>query len=119
MALADFKTALNKDSEIGITTIGRTSGREISNPVWFVEQGDKLYLLPMDGSQSQWCKNLLKNPAIRLAADEAQYSAKATPVTDPARVSEVVAAFSGKYGAGDVAKYYPKQDVAVEVPLRA
>jgi hypothetical protein len=119
MALADFKTALNKDSEIEITTIGRTSGREISNPVWFVEQGDKLHLLPMDGSQSQWCKNLLKNPAIRLAADEAQYSAKATPVTDPARVSEVVAAFSGKYGAGDVEKYYPKQDVAVEVPLRS
>jgi hypothetical protein len=26
---------------------------------------------------------------------------------------------SGKYGAGDVEKYYPKQDVAVEVPLRS
>jgi deazaflavin-dependent oxidoreductase (nitroreductase family) len=119
MALADFKTALNSASEIEITTIGRTSGREISNPVWFVEQGDKLYLLPVDGSESQWYENLLKNPAIRLAADEAQYNAKATPVTDPARVGEVVAAFRGKYGAGDVEKYYPKPDVAVEAPLRS
>jgi deazaflavin-dependent oxidoreductase (nitroreductase family) len=97
MALADFKKALNSASEIEITTIGRTSGREISNPVWFVDQGDKLYLLPVDGSESQWYKNLLKNPTIRPAADEARYDAKATPVTDPARVSAVVAAFREPY----------------------
>jgi uncharacterized pyridoxamine 5'-phosphate oxidase family protein len=76
MALADFKTALGNTSELELTTIGRKSGREISRPVWFVQQGDKLYLLPVAGSGSQWYKNLLQNPTIRLAAGEAQYSTR-------------------------------------------
>jgi hypothetical protein len=29
-----------------------TAGRDISNPVWFVREGEKLYLLPVGGSDS-------------------------------------------------------------------
>jgi hypothetical protein len=48
--------------------IGRKSGRTISNPVWFVLDGENLYLLPMQGSDTQWYKNLLKNPKMRIDA---------------------------------------------------
>jgi hypothetical protein len=50
MAREEFKKALERSREIELTVIGRTSGREISNPVWFVRDGEKLYLVPVKGS---------------------------------------------------------------------
>jgi deazaflavin-dependent oxidoreductase (nitroreductase family) len=116
MAFGDFKSVLNHTNEIELTTTGRNSGRDSSRPVWFVQQGESLYLLPVTGSDSQWYKNVLKTPRIRLVAGDTEYSARAVPVTDPAEVDEVVESFRSKYGARDVESYYPKHDVAVEVP---
>jgi hypothetical protein len=53
MAVADFKSALNDTDEIELTTTGRNSGRQSSRPVWFVTQGESLYLLPVTGTDSQ------------------------------------------------------------------
>src|SRR5438105_2265257 len=44
MAAADLTQALQRAREIEITVTGRRSGRAISNPVWFVEERDTLYL---------------------------------------------------------------------------
>jgi hypothetical protein len=49
MSLAQFEKALEKSHEIEITVTGRTSGREISNPLNFVREGDRVYLLPVRG----------------------------------------------------------------------
>jgi deazaflavin-dependent oxidoreductase (nitroreductase family) len=54
--------------QIKISVIGRKSGKTISIPVWFVLDGEKLYLLPVQGSDTQWYKNVLKNPSIRIDA---------------------------------------------------
>jgi deazaflavin-dependent oxidoreductase (nitroreductase family) len=118
MAVSDFERALSSTSEIELTTTGRVSGRQTSRPVWFVRRDDTLYLLPVTGSDSQWYKNLRRNRTVRLAADGAEHSAQAAPVEDQAKVDEVVDAFRARYGARDVQAYYPKTDVAVEVPLR-
>ena len=117
MAREDFEKALEDSREIELTVIGRTSGREISNPVWFVRDGEKLYLVPVKGSDSDWYKNVLKTPTIRLAAEAAQLETTATPTSDTPKVEQVLDKFRAKYGARDVEAYYPKQDVAVEVPL--
>lgn len=117
MANEEFKQALESSREIGLTVTGRTSGREISTPVWFVRDGEDLYLVPVNGRDSNWYKNVLKEPVIRLTAGRAQLTARATPVTDPARVGQIIDKFRAKYGARDVAAYYPKPDAAVEVPL--
>ena len=116
MTYADFKNALNDTNEVELTTTGRNSGRESSRPVWFVTQGESVYLLPVTGSDSQWYKNVLRTPTIRLATAGNEYRARATPLSDAARVDEVVESFRAKYGASDVESYYPKHDVAVEVP---
>lgn len=116
MASADFQGALERTKEIDLTTTGRRTGRESSRPVWFVRRGRSLYLLPVTGSDSQWYKNVLETPAIRLAAGESEYTGQATPITDAAKVDEVVQHFREKYGSHDVEAYYPKGDVAVEVP---
>ncbi|MBF8193903.1 nitroreductase family deazaflavin-dependent oxidoreductase [Nonomuraea sp. K274] len=117
MALNDFESALNETNEIDLTTTGRVTGRETSRPVWFVRQDDKLYLLPVTGSRSQWYKNLLVTPTIGLYAGDAAYSTRGNPITNPDKVSQVIDDFRAKYGADDVAEYYSDPDVAVEVPL--
>jgi hypothetical protein len=78
---------------------------------------NRLYLLPVTGSESQWYKNVLKNPIVTLGAKRATLIAKARPITDPAKVREIVEKFRAKYGASEVKQYYSKFDAAVEVPL--
>ncbi|HLO05917.1 MAG TPA: nitroreductase/quinone reductase family protein, partial [Terriglobales bacterium] len=96
-----------------ITVIGRKSGRTISNPVWFVLDGDRLYLLPVQGSDTQWYKNVLKNPSLKIEVGRTEAEFKVIPVTDAKQVSSVVERFRDKYGASDVRKYYSRFDVAV------
>lgn len=109
----DLKERLSRYRGIRITVTGRKSGRAISIPVWFVAEGEKLYLLPVRGSDTQWYKNVLKNPSIVIDARGAKAEVKGVPVTDPKKVKSVVEKFREKYGAGDVKKYYSKFDVAV------
>jgi len=108
-----LKDRLSRYREINITVTGRKSGRTISNPVWFVFEDDKLYLLPVQGSDTQWYKNVLKNPTIRIDARGAEAEVKVVLITDATQVSSVVEKFRDKYGASDVKKYYSKFDVAL------
>ena len=108
-----LKDRLSRYRELTITVTGRKSGRAISNPVWFVLDGDKLYLLPVKGSDTQWYKNVLKKPSIRIDAHGTEDELKAVPISEANRVASVVEKFRDKYGAGDVKKYYSKFDVAV------
>jgi deazaflavin-dependent oxidoreductase (nitroreductase family) len=109
---------LSRYREITITVTRRKSGRAISKPVWFVVEDKRLYLLPVYGSDTQWYKNVLKNPAMRIDARGAEAEVKAVPVTSSAEVSSVVEKFRAKYGASDVKKYYSKFDVAVLAQLQ-
>ena len=113
-----LKNRLSRSSEITITVTGRKSGRAISIPIWFASDDEKLYLLPVQGSDTQWYKNVLKKPSIRVEALGAEADVKAVPVMDSAGVSAVIEKFRAKYGAGDIKKYYSKLDVAVaaEIP---
>jgi deazaflavin-dependent oxidoreductase (nitroreductase family) len=103
---------LSRFREINITVTGRKSGRPISIPVWFVLEDDKLYLLPVKGSDTQWYKNALKKSSIRIDARGEKAEVKVAPITDATQVSSVVKKFRHKYGASDVRKYYSKFDVA-------
>jgi deazaflavin-dependent oxidoreductase (nitroreductase family) len=117
MAGNDFASALDGVNEISLTTTGRRSGRESSRPVWFVRQGGTLYLVPVTGTDSQWYRNVLATPTIRLAAAGTQYATDAVPVRDTGDVAQIVDAFRAKYGAQDVASYYPNPNAAVEITL--
>ena len=113
----DLKARLSRSREINITVTGRKSGRAISIPVWFVVEDDKLYLLPVQGSDTQWYKNVLKNPSIRIKAGGGEAEVQALPVKDT-EVKSVIEKFRAKYGAKDVKKYYSKLDVAVLAHVR-
>lgn len=63
-----LKDRLARYHQVKISVIGRKSGRTISIPVCFVFEGDKLYLLPVQGSDTQWYQNLLRRRSIRISA---------------------------------------------------
>ena len=113
----ELKARLSRYRQIKLSVIGRQSGKTISIPVWFVLEGQKLFLLPVQGSDTQWYKNVLKNPTIRIAARDAQAEFRAVPITESEGVKSVAEKFREKYGAGDVKKYYSKFDVAVGAEL--
>ncbi len=116
MAHTDFSTGLQSANEIEITVTSRTSGRSLSYPIWFALDGKKLYLIPVKGSDTGWYKNLRKTPTIRLAARGKMFTTSARLLTDEAQIGKVLEKFRDKYGR-NVKSYYPKLDVAVEVPL--
>ncbi len=113
----NFSAALQRSDQSDITVTGRKTGRQITIPVWFVADGGKLDLVPVRGSDSDWYKNLLATPRIQVTADGESITATPTPITDPDRVRTIVEKFRQKYGADQVAAYYPKTDVALEVNL--
>ena len=112
-----LKDRLTRHREIKLSVIGRKSGKTISIPVWFVLEGEKLYLLPVQGSDAQWYKNVIKNPQIRIDARGVEEELRAVPITDANPVQTVVEKFREKYGAKDVKKYYSKLDVGVVVEM--
>jgi hypothetical protein len=113
----ELKSRLTRYRQIRISMIGRKPGHKISIPVWFVLEGEKVYLLPVKGSDTRWYGNVLKNPSIRIDARGVRAKFQATPIMNPKAVKSVVERFREKYGAKDVKKYYSKFDVAVVVEL--
>src|SRR5215469_5852297 len=101
---------LSRSREINITVTGRKSGRSISIPVWFVLDQGELYLLPVEGSDTQWYKNMLKNPGIGIEAGGTKAEFQAVPIADAKGVSSVVQKFRAKYGTGDVKKFYSRPE---------
>jgi deazaflavin-dependent oxidoreductase (nitroreductase family) len=117
MAGQELRDVLKDRSEVELTVTGRKSGNESTRPIWFVEEGETLLLLPIHGTDTGWYRNIVKTPEIRLAADGEELRATARPIEDAGAVTDTVQKFGNKYGADRVAEYYPKQNAFVEVPL--
>ena len=114
----DLHQRLDRASEIRLSVKGRKSGRDIPRPVWFVHEGNTLYLLPVQGSDTNWYKNLLVDSTLKISVSGGggeEISARGKPITDGDRVDDIFWKFEAKYG--QVKRHYPKVDVAVEVPL--
>jgi deazaflavin-dependent oxidoreductase (nitroreductase family) len=105
-------TALKKDKEIELTVTGRRSGKPLPRPVWFALRGTELLLLPVTGTDSQWYKNILRNPQVKIRSSQQSFNGKLRTITGKKQVDEVIELFRGKYGPSDIKKYYPKPNVA-------
>src|ERR671939_901680 len=104
MSKADLHKMLNSASEITLSVKGRKSGRDIPRPVWFVHEDNTLYLLPVQGSDTNWYKNLLANPTLKISVNGVEASAEGKPITDSNRVGDIVRKFKSTYGEGQVKK---------------
>ena len=70
-----LKERLARYRQIKFSVIGRKSGKTISIPVWFVLEGKKVHLLlPVQGSETQWYKNVPKNPSCNVTRFSPEHS---------------------------------------------
>ena len=72
---------------------------------------------PCRARNTQWYRNVLHNPSIRIDARGVEAEFPAPPITEAKAVQVVIEKFRKKYGAKDVKKYYSKFDVAVVVEV--
>jgi Uncharacterized protein conserved in bacteria (DUF2255) len=102
MSRPDIYQRLDRAREIELTVKGRKSGNDIPRPVWFVREGKTLYLLPVSGSDTNWYKNMLANPMLKLSLNGTEVlSAKGRPITDGSQVADVVRKFKSRYSEGE------------------
>jgi deazaflavin-dependent oxidoreductase (nitroreductase family) len=110
---------LKKRRQISITVVGRRSGRTITLPVWFVAAEDALLLLPVYGAQTQWYRNLLKDPAITVRAGSERRTLRARTLRDARAVRKIIQEFRDKYTPEMIARLYPGPlDAAVKMRLQ-
>lgn len=76
--LAQFK----EEDYCYLTTTGRVSGRPHEIEIWFGLNDHTLYLLSEGREKSDWVKNLLKNPAVKVRIAKKYFNGTARLVTD-------------------------------------
>lgn len=108
---------MNSAVEVELSVKGRRSGRTTTRPVWFVLEGDTIYLLPMYGFKTEWYQDLLANPEVTISVKGKKMAANAKPIQESAKVAKVVDRFRQKHGPDEIKKYYVKLETAVIVPL--
>jgi len=117
MKSSDFQRALVDKGELQITVKGRRTGKTYTTPVWFVHKENKIYLLPVSGSHTNWYKNILADPSMTLTVGGESFRVKAKPTNEKDRVKETIDMFKAKYGADQIKRWYTKLDVSVEITL--
>ena len=123
---SDLNQRLDRASGIKLIVKGRKSGRDISRPVWFVHEGNMLYLLPVQGSDTNWYKNMLVDPTLKISVNGVEIFARGKRITDSSMVDDAIRKFRSKYHEGQVKKYYSKfdgqlrfcSDISCQKPLR-
>jgi hypothetical protein len=90
MPKADLRQRLDRSDEITLIVKGRKSRREIPRPVWFIHEHNTLYLLPVQGSDTNWYKNLLANPTLKISVNGVEAYAGGKPITDSNRVGDII-----------------------------
>ena len=104
-------------NEIELTVTGRKSGKSLPRPVWFAVRGREMLLIPVRGNDTEWYKNVLKDPRVTITSGQQILKGKLHPITQKSQVDGIIALFEKKYGASDIKKYYQKPNVAASLPL--
>ncbi len=112
----DFAEGLAVENEISIS-FARKDGRKRTIPIWFTIEGGRLQLLPMYGSKTKWLADVEREGSVIVRSGELTKSFRPKVVRDQKSIDGIKRNFSGKYGESDVRKYYPAQDVALEIDL--
>lgn len=94
---------------VELTTIGRKSGLRRSVTIWFVRDGDTVWLQAGQGGSTDWYRNLVKTPRVELVLGDERRRGEATPVTDPAEEARIHARFTDKYWMTRVFKLFGRE----------
>jgi len=73
---------LKKEEYCYLTTTGRVTGKPHEIEIWFGLNEDTLYLLSGGKDKSDWVKNLIKNPSVKVQVAKKTFNAIARIVRD-------------------------------------
>jgi deazaflavin-dependent oxidoreductase (nitroreductase family) len=79
-----------------LTHYGRKSGRPYEVKIWFVVDGDKVFIGTAN-VRRQWVQNVQRNPRIKLSVGGEKFEAEARFLGDPAERDRALAAIGRKY----------------------
>jgi deazaflavin-dependent oxidoreductase (nitroreductase family) len=99
-----------------LTTTGRRTGKPHAVPVWFVVDGDVIYLSTLDPTRD-WVRNAKQTPEVRLDFGGTVLAGQFRPVTDPAVDARIRQALRDKYWIAWVGGLFgkgPKETYVVE-----
>jgi len=94
-ALARLKRLAGRSTLI-LTHYGRKSGKPYEVKIWFVVDGDKVFIGTAN-VQRQWVQNVRKNPRIKLSVGGEKFEAEARFLGDLAERDRALAAMGRKY----------------------
>jgi len=115
--MAGLGSDISSEDEVEITYLWSKNGKRRTIPVWFTVNENKLELLPMHGLRTKWFVDVQKSRRLELAVKDWRKEASPVIIRDIQRIEGIKHRFAAKYGEGDVKRYYPAQDVALEVAI--
>lgn len=77
-----IEPSLADESYCYLTTTGRVSGEPREIEIWFGLDGDTLYMLSGGGDRSDWVKNLIREPEVRVRLADRSFRGRARIVGD-------------------------------------
>jgi F420H(2)-dependent quinone reductase len=100
-----------------LTHYGRTTGRAHEVTIWFLPDGNRIYLSTMN-MRRHWPRNLLTNPRVVLRIGSERFAGAAHVVTAPAEMAHVIGLLKRKYWLSRVYLWIGKRpDGAFRVEL--
>jgi deazaflavin-dependent oxidoreductase (nitroreductase family) len=122
-ALADRLTQISSHSTCRLTHRGRKSGKLYQVTIWFLVDGDAVYLATANASR-QWVRNVKANPEVSFDVAGQTFSGTAEPVRDAPEERHVMDMVGAKYwylapfvALARVFGYDPKPDASFRVRL--
>src|SRR5215207_281447 len=96
MDITTLLSQLSAEEYCYLTTTGRVSGKPHEIEIWFGAQNSTVYLLS-GSAKSDWVRNLLKDPAVRVRIAKHNFTGTARVVTDKEEELEARYLVAGKY----------------------
>ena len=91
--------ALNSERFCYLTTTGRVSGRPREIEIWFGIRGQTLYMLSGGRDQSNWVRNIMRNPSVSVRIGRRTFKGNGRIVTDSTEDQVARKLLLGKYAS--------------------
>jgi deazaflavin-dependent oxidoreductase (nitroreductase family) len=124
-ALADRLAAVSSRSTCRLTHRGRKSGKPYQVIIWFLVDGETVYLATANASR-QWVRNVQANPSISFEAGGETFTGTSERVHDASEERHVMDLVVAKYwylwpmvALARLVGYDPKPDASFRVRLAA
>jgi len=108
---------ISAEDEVQVTYLRSKTGKRRTIPIWFTLNEGKMELLPMYGLRTKWFADVEKAGSLEVEVKGWRKEGNPQVIRDLKAVERIKQRFAAKYGEGDVRRYYPNQDVALELPL--